>query len=936
MFGRSYEEIGKPTSDFMIITKGQVKVKWGNKFIDLIKDGKVNVEVESVINKVSSKDDIPNKDGIYITKDNEVYIMSGGVLIPVVQSSDNSEYVAYVIQENKTSEDRENAQRNIGLIFNSMTDAQSSGMQNGLIYIIDESCLYLVKNGNYSPIKTDIPNPFTSPIIIKLSNPDNYALYLDGYFSDNGTGLVIGSTENGLHMYCELDGTYIDSTNYIDIKINGSSILRILNDKIESDVDINVKDGKHIQCNIIKTINADKSNGTYIEKGDIYCDNIYVRNKIMIGEVLTYMELREKMASNSLVKGNTYFISDYQNPWNIYETIESDVVDDSENPSTISEESNEDIDINDIQRTKILKYKNVFQIEVYAISDSMISRCAKMVDYPTVDILYDVMYNNVICKGQDDDGEQFDIKAKGLIYKMTDSNGNSAPFDFIDARFNIYNDNKMYFTFGGEYNMSQEDKYENIIIHGEFKDFRFENEPNDDNVSYVINEESKTMVMFKNKASDVFINVTDCKLVINSELFKHNSIDGFNNNGELFEINKNVEHSRLSLPTIKGLSINTNLSNFSIYANIKSDNISIDYGNNVNIKCESIDTLKINFTKLSVSDINIEIVDNLEFNGSFENIVIHSSKISNTTLGGTYKEFISYSNTINNLTTSGEYDNFVIHSDFENVSLSGANNVKIEGDFKNISFNKKLLGCTFHSDFDNINFDDIDNSEYLYDSLKYADVYYNKDKIVIVCIPDLIPFVGEIKMYSGDISKIPFGWHICDGQNGTPNLIGKFIKAAATSGGTGGKDDNDEYEFLISKTQIPIHDHEVNTDTEDIILNSEWKMEGSNLGEKMGALTCFYQAALDGDPSNGNVKVGVYDEGGDKNYAIYSGKHGNEYRYKWTSPLELFKEMKVVATGGNVTATITTPQYTQEPVKIKISEFTPEYYELIFIMYTGK
>jgi hypothetical protein len=28
-----------------------------------------------------------------------------------------------------------------------------------------------------------------------------------------------------------------------------------------------------------------------------------------------------------------------------------------------------------------------------------------------------------------------------------------------------------------------------------------------------------------------------------------------------------------------------------------------------------------------------------------------------------------------------------------------------------------------------------------------------------------------------NIQNIPDGWHICDGTNGTPNLIGKFIKA---------------------------------------------------------------------------------------------------------------------------------------------------------------
>lgn len=113
-------------------------------------------------------------------------------------------------------------------------------------------------------------------------------------------------------------------------------------------------------------------------------------------------------------------------------------------------------------------------------------------------------------------------------------------------------------------------------------------------------------------------------------------------------------------------------------------------------------------------------------------------------------------------------------------------------------------------------------------------------------------------------------------------------------------------------------------------------MTGGTLGNKMGVLMCKYQAALDGTPSSRNVKVGAYDEGGNKNFTVYAGHRGNEYDYRWKSPYDLFNEMNVTTSGGNITATITTPQYTQEPVKIKISEFIPEYYELAFIMYTGK
>ena len=37
--------------------------------------------------------------------------------------------------------------------------------------------------------------------------------------------------------------------------------------------------------------------------------------------------------------------------------------------------------------------------------------------------------------------------------------------------------------------------------------------------------------------------------------------------------------------------------------------------------------------------------------------------------------------------------------------------------------------------------------------------------------------VGTILPYIGDLSKIPHGWALCDGKNGTPNLLdGKFLE----------------------------------------------------------------------------------------------------------------------------------------------------------------
>jgi len=50
---------------------------------------------------------------------------------------------------------------------------------------------------------------------------------------------------------------------------------------------------------------------------------------------------------------------------------------------------------------------------------------------------------------------------------------------------------------------------------------------------------------------------------------------------------------------------------------------------------------------------------------------------------------------------------------------------------------------------------------------------------------DTLSPIGTIR-FVNTLAAIPDGWQIADGSNGTPNLIGRYFKAAATAGGTGG------------------------------------------------------------------------------------------------------------------------------------------------------
>lgn len=65
---------------------------------------------------------------------------------------------------------------------------------------------------------------------------------------------------------------------------------------------------------------------------------------------------------------------------------------------------------------------------------------------------------------------------------------------------------------------------------------------------------------------------------------------------------------------------------------------------------------------------------------------------------------------------------------------------------------------------------------------------------------------GTIIMWSGALADIPAGWVICDGNNGTPNLLDRFAKqvpdGVTDPGATGGA-----VSQSMSSAQMPAHNH---------------------------------------------------------------------------------------------------------------------------------
>ena len=84
-------------------------------------------------------------------------------------------------------------------------------------------------------------------------------------------------------------------------------------------------------------------------------------------------------------------------------------------------------------------------------------------------------------------------------------------------------------------------------------------------------------------------------------------------------------------------------------------------------------------------------------------------------------------------------------------------------------------------------------------------------------VRDIIP-AGIISMWSGSIVSIPSGWALCDGNNGTPNLLDRFVISAGSTynvGATGGSKDSIvvSHAHTASSSHNGLHQHNLRLGT---------------------------------------------------------------------------------------------------------------------------
>ena len=278
--GTVYESIGSSSSNLLLKCNGTARIQWGNRLIDLIKNGKIaSGNSENSIYVISDESEIKS-DGVYVlSKDN-----STSLLIckddEQYNITNTDLYISTKTKQDLTVEQRQQALENVGMYYNTIEEVQEAGIQNGLVYVLSDQNLYTIKDG----VVTEFEAKLKTVTVDKEQNE----------------GEVIKS--NVKIVLSVLDTEYI-------VVGSGQVLVKyplVISESaaIESE---NANDARGYRLYI-------DSNGSHLD-----VDYINVRTGLPFTEYIsiTYEEFMNRMGLAQLVPHQWYLIEDYKNPWKL-------------------------------------------------------------------------------------------------------------------------------------------------------------------------------------------------------------------------------------------------------------------------------------------------------------------------------------------------------------------------------------------------------------------------------------------------------------------------------------------------------------------------------------------------------------------------------------------------------------------------------------------
>lgn len=459
LFGRTYSTVGNSDSDFIIKTRGQVKVQWGKKFIDIIKDGKLNVDV-SFIGSVDSYNDIGSKDGLYYVKeDGSIYLVVNGNKINILGDIDGT-YVSFASKQDTADEQKGQASKNLGIRYSSKDEATEYGVTNGIVFLEDANRWYIVEDGVFTLYPSELESPYKKQLIISKEDNSIGALVISG--QGNGNALIFNAGSDTLSIYKDFDNYSIDSSSPILTTVGTTSTAELGLDGLSL--------SRSLFCDSIESSSASDSTGFKLYmldgKSILSIDQLMVRESSDIVDI-TYEELVTLMDSTNLSTATRYRITDFQNEWEL--TTEEDVIDEDEqavdeNGDPLWQDEDETIPV-------IAVHKNTHPLIVSAITTSKLSGTGTFDDNREWKVEYDPYYNETLSINRYDESGNFietvELTAKGRITRLTDEKGNSCNYDFKHLKFKITEDgvDKWIYTFrNGEEDLSLTDTCKNNVL----------------------------------------------------------------------------------------------------------------------------------------------------------------------------------------------------------------------------------------------------------------------------------------------------------------------------------------------------------------------------------------------------------------------------------------------------------------------------------------
>lgn len=308
LFGKNYQEAGSSSSPLLLRSNGEIKLQWGNKFIDLVKNGKINSEAKDYIFTVDTSDEI-KANGIYlVTEDSSIWINVEGTKTKL--SNTNTTYVSFLTEQEITPEQKQQALTNLGLIYENIDALNKANLITGLAYVVETNKLYLIQNKVVSEYQVTSALPtsckFDDLAISNLTIKNN---------TINSSQLILAINDI---PYLQLNDNILCSVPFLVDKLQSvnynynKSGFALYQDNGKSVLDIDSLNWRNIESELPKN---QKTYITYTILGDF---NIVTEVTDVSSETESLYKLQLKYPNNIPPNLPNYILAELETTYNIF------------------------------------------------------------------------------------------------------------------------------------------------------------------------------------------------------------------------------------------------------------------------------------------------------------------------------------------------------------------------------------------------------------------------------------------------------------------------------------------------------------------------------------------------------------------------------------------------------------------------------------------